>query len=60
MIDLTFIIKLTNDINLIQQMRWKLTHQNEMAAEALDELDKIVSALCKPSLSLWQNPLTES
>ena len=49
MIDLTFIIKLAKDLNLIQQVRGKLMRQNEPAAEklaeVLDELARMVSAL---------------
>ena len=49
MIDLTSIIKLAKDLNLIQQVRGKLMRQNEPAAEklaeVLDELAKMVSAL---------------
>lgn len=56
MIDYTSITKLANDLNLIQQVRWKLVRQNESAAEklaeVLDELARLISALCKPSSSL--------
>lgn len=49
MIDLTSLIKLAKDLNLIQQVRGKLMRQNEPAAEklaeVLDELAKMVSAL---------------
>jgi hypothetical protein len=47
MIDLTSIIKLTTDLNLIQHLRWKLVRQNEPAAklaEVLDVLAKTASA----------------
>lgn len=49
MIDLTSIIKLANELKLIQQVRGKLMRQNEPAAEklaeVLDELAKMVSTL---------------
>ena len=49
MIDLTSIIRLAKDLNLIQNVRQKLVRQNEPAAaklaEVLDELAKMVGAL---------------
>jgi len=49
MIDLTSIIRLAKDLNLIQNVRDKLVRQNEPAAaklaEVLDELVKMVNAL---------------
>jgi hypothetical protein len=49
MIDLMPIINLTKDLNLIQQVRWKLVRQSEPAAEkladVLDELAKMFSSL---------------
>ena len=49
MIDLTSLIKLAKDLDLIKQVRGKLLRQNEPAAEklaeVLDELAKMVSAL---------------
>ncbi|HMQ34483.1 MAG TPA: hypothetical protein PKD53_27350 [Chloroflexaceae bacterium] len=65
MIDLSSIINLARDLNLIEQVRWKLVRQNEPAAaklaEVLDELAKMVGALDAEIvryLSLSFNPET--